>query len=191
VIFVGRILPHKGLDILIRALPGDVSLKVFGQAAEDNYFALLKGLAAGRDVEFRIDATSDEVATGYRESIVAVLPSVVHDCFGNLNLAPELLGLVLLEAMASGTPVIGSDVGGIPEVVEHDATGLVVSAGSVDELREAILELCDDPQRAQRLGRTGARAVRDRYRWSDVADRCMAIYSALRTGFERTDDRSR
>jgi starch synthase len=94
----------------------------------------------------------------------------------------EPLGIVNLEAMACGTAVVASDVGGIPEVVVDGTTGLLAHYGDVDPaafeaaLARCLNELVDDPARAAALGRAGReRAVRD-FGWDAIARRTIEIY---------------
>ena len=91
----------------------------------------------------------------------------------------ELLGLVVLEAIASGTPVICSRLGGLPEIVEHGVTGYLVPPGDVAELRERIAELAADPALAARLGRNARDLVLARFTWKACAERCLAAYAEL------------
>jgi glycosyltransferase involved in cell wall biosynthesis len=92
----------------------------------------------------------------------------------------ELLGLAVLEAMASGTPVVCSRIGGVPEVVEHGVTGYLVAPGRVDELHDRLDELVRDPARAARFGRAARELVLDRFTWRHCAARCLAAYAELR-----------
>ena len=83
---------------------------------------------------------------------VLVLPSVHCTCYGKWINVSELLGLVVLEAMASGTPVVCSRIGGLPEVVQHGVTGYLVRPGDTGELRERLSQLLCDRALAVRLG---------------------------------------
>lgn len=185
VLFVGRLTPPKGIDRLIVALPPGASLRIAGSSGHDpnpperDYPALLHGLAAGRDVEFLGPVPDTELPLLYRQAAVLVLPSVERTCYGRDLPVTELLGLVLLEAMASGTPVIGSRVGAFPEVIQHGITGFLVEPGNVMELRERLAELLHDPERARWMGRNARELVLERFTWQSCADRCLAAYSEL------------
>jgi glycosyltransferase involved in cell wall biosynthesis len=95
--------------------------------------------------------------------------------------AYEEMGSVLTEAMASGLPVVASDVGGIPEVVRHGETGLLVPPGDVDALAAALDRLVADAGLRARLS-AGARARAAGYAWPRLAARVAAVYARVREG---------
>jgi glycosyltransferase involved in cell wall biosynthesis len=185
VLFVGRLTPHKGVDRLIRALPDGVELAVVGTAGHDpdpperDYPALLHTLSRGRDVRFLGAVPDDELPELYRRAAVVALPSVDLTCYGRHVAVVELLGLVALEAMASGTPVVCSRIGGLPEVVEHGVTGLLVEPGDADGLRDALDELVRDRGLAARLGRNARDRALERFTWDACAARCLAAYEDI------------
>ncbi len=185
ILFVGRMTPHKGLDRLIAALPPGAHLRVAGSAGHDprppegDYPLLLRRLAAGRDVEFLGPVSDEGLASLYRESLVLVLPSVEETCYGKRVRVSELLGLVVLEAMASGTPVVCSRLGGLSEVVEHGVTGYLVEPGNVAELRERLAELLGNHGLVGRLGGNARETVLARFTWERCAQRCLEAYREL------------
>jgi glycosyltransferase involved in cell wall biosynthesis len=183
VLFVGRLTPHKGIDRLIAALPTGAELRVAGSEGHDpalperDYPALLRRLAAGRPVQFLGPVADAELPALYRQAAVLALPSVHRTCYGRDVLVSELLGLVVLEAMASGTPVVCSRLGGVVEIVQHGITGFLVKPGDVDELHERLAELLGNPERARRMGRNARELVRERFTWRACAERCLAAYA--------------
>jgi glycosyltransferase involved in cell wall biosynthesis len=179
VVFVGRLLPHKGVDRLIACLPPEVPLTVAGRPYDPTYFAYLKRLARGKSVTFALNAEDDEIRRLYRRASVVVLPSVYTDCYSRHHSVPELLGLTLIEAMACGTPVVCTAVGGMPEVVRHEVTGLVVPEDDEPALREAVLRLLDTPGLGERMGRRARLLVLERFTWDRTAERCLAAYREL------------
>lgn len=108
VLFVGRMTPHKGLDRLIPALPASATLTVASSTGHDRrppesgHPELLARLAAGRAVRFIGPVSESELPALYRTAAVLALPSVERTCYGQQVQISELLGLSVLEAMASG-----------------------------------------------------------------------------------------
>jgi glycosyltransferase involved in cell wall biosynthesis len=139
----------------------------------------LQRLAAGRDVIFLGPVPDAELPALYRQARVLVLPSVQQTCYGRVIRVSELLGLVILEAMASGTPVICSRLGGIPEIVQHGVTGFLVEPGNIAELRARLAQLLQDPILAARMGRNARDLVLERFTWRKCADRCLTAYADL------------
>lgn len=185
VLYVGRVTPHKGLDRLIRALPPDATLTIAGSDGHDpepperEYPSHLRALAVGRDVRFVDRVDDEELPELYRRAAVVALPSVHVTCYGRPIPTPELLGLSVLEAMASGTPVVASRVGGVPEIVDDGGTGLLVEPGDVAGLRAAVATLLADPAQARAMGRCARRRVLERFTWDACARRCVAAYDEL------------
>ncbi|MDT7790188.1 MAG: alpha-maltose-phosphate synthase, partial [Pseudonocardiales bacterium] len=97
----------------------------------------------------------------------------------------EPLGIVNLEAMACGTAVVASDVGGIPEVVVHGETGLLVHYNERDlstyrhALAQTINELITDPERAQRYGAAGRKRAEQEFSWSTMAQQTVEVYRSV------------
>ncbi len=177
VLYVGRLLPHKGIDRLIAALPRHLPLTVCGRPYHPDYFELLKGLAVGKDVTFITDADDDTTLELYRRSWVNVLPSVYRDYYGHTHLAPELMGFTLLEAMACGTPAICSDVAGMPEYVIDGVTGYVYD--DLPMLTDRLARLAGDPALVERLGRQARLAVEQEYDHRVAGAAMVAIYETL------------
>jgi glycosyltransferase involved in cell wall biosynthesis len=185
VLFVGRITPHKGVDRLIEALPDGAMLRIAGTAGHDpqlperDYPQHLRRLAAGKQVEFLGRIEDAALPLLYRQARVLVLPSVQRSCYGRQIRVSELLGLVVLEAMASGTPVVASRIGGLPEIVEDGVTGYLVQPGNVAELRDRLSQLLRDPALAQRMGCSARERVLERFTWRACATRCLEAYQHL------------
>lgn len=176
-LFVGRILPHKGVDVLIAALPHDMQLDVVGRAYDDRYFNYLTRASTGKRVNFITDLADDDLPHKYRTSSCVVLPSVYRTMYGDQSFAPELLGQTLLEGMASGLPAICADVGAMPEVVS-ESTGFVVPGGDVDALRDKLLFLRDNPNIADKMGSAARQRVVEKFGWKDVVNRCLSAYAS-------------
>jgi glycosyltransferase involved in cell wall biosynthesis len=185
VLFVGRLTPHKGIDRLIEALPDKAELHVVGSTGHDpnpperDYPNLLQRLAAGRRVRFLGAVPDSDLPALYRQAQVVALPSVDRTCYGREIAVSELLGLAAIEAMASGTPVVASRIGGLPEVVDDGMTGFLVEPGNVAALRARLAEVLGDRRLAERLGRNGRERVLETFTWEACAERCLAAYSEL------------
>jgi glycosyltransferase involved in cell wall biosynthesis len=185
ILFVGRLTPHKGVDRLIEALPEDAGLRVVGSAGHDpdlperEYPELLRRLAAQRHVEFLGTVPDPDLPSLYRGAQVLALPSVDRTCYGREVKVSELLGLAAIEAMASGTPVVASRLGGLPEVVEHGVTGFLVDPGNVADLRARLAQVLGDRRLAERLGRNARERFLGRFTWEACAERCLAAYTEL------------
>jgi starch synthase len=121
----------------------------------------------------------DELPRLYRQAAVFALPSVHRTCYGHEIAVSELLGLAVLEAMASGTPVVCSRVGGVPEIVEDGVTGFLVEPGDVGELRERLHELLGDRALAARMGAAARERALERFTWAACAERCLEVYGEL------------
>ncbi len=188
VLFVGRLTPHKGIDRLIEALPPHATLTIAGSAGHDpdpperDYPDHLRTLAAGRDVRFLGRVDDAKLPALYRRAAVVVLPSVHVTCYGRRIATSELLGLSLLEAMASGAAVVASRVGGVPEIIVDGDTGLLVEPGDVRGLRAVLDALLCDPARARAMGHRARRRVLERFTWEACARRCVATYREVSGG---------
>jgi starch synthase len=183
-VFVGRITRQKGLAHLLRAakdVPGQLVLCAGAPdtpeiAAETD--ALVAELQAARPGVVLISEMlpKADVVQLLSHATAFVCPSVY-----------EPLGIVNLEAMACGTAVVASDVGGIPEVVVDGETGLLVHYDEADPrgfeagLAAALTQVLADPARAAEMGRAGrARAVAD-FSWDAIAAQTLDVYRSVQT----------
>lgn len=170
-----RIVPEKGVDMVLDAaarLPGAWRLQVAGDgparaALEQQAYDL--GIAAR--VHFVGGITSDQMPSYLRDMDVLVLTS------RTLPNWKEQFGRVLIEAMACGIPVIGSDSGEIPHVI-GDA-GLVIPEGDIDALHDALLQLMEDEGLRQELARRGRERVLAHYTQAQVAADTVAVYQQM------------
>jgi glycosyltransferase involved in cell wall biosynthesis len=180
VLFVGRLMPHKGINYLVEALPPDLELELIGQPYDDRFVDDLKKLAQGKQVIFRSDCNDEALVEAYRSAMCVVLPSVYETMYGVRSKVPELLGQTLLEGMACGAPAICTNVASMPEVVENDVTGFVVRSNDPSALREKLVWLRDHPEQAQAMGEAGRSRVLQTFTWPAVVRRCLDIYQAVR-----------
>ncbi len=184
-LYVGRLLPHKGIDRLLRALPDDMPLVVCGRLYRAAYFELLCGMAKGKNVQFVTDADDSMILDLYRHAWATVLPSVHHDCYGDYYAAPELMGLTLLESMACGTPVIGSNVAALPEYIRSGRTGFVFD--TIEELSGQLRSLASDPELVERMGAEGRHAVEAEFSLDIAGARMVELYDRELSGRRRLE----
>jgi len=175
---VGRMATKKGFQILVEALPAlfaarpDVHVVLAGGG--DLLHALQAASAPWSDrVHFPGAVLRDTLPDLYRAADLFVLPAV-HDGKGNVDGLPN----VILEAMASGLPVVASGISGIPLAVEPERTGLLVPERDATALGAALLSLLADPERARAMGERGRRKAEAELTWEAVAARYREGYLA-------------
>lgn len=178
VLFVGRLLPHKGVNDLVSAIEPDMPLELIGRAYDSRFLADLKTLAEGKQVVFRHECDDAALVDAYRRALCVVLPSVYETMYGQRTNVPELLGQTLLEGMACAAPAICTNVASLPEVVEDGVTGFVVSAHDTAALGRKLRWLRDHPEEARAMGRAARARVLERFTWPRVVRRCLDIYAA-------------
>ncbi len=169
---VANLFPRKGLEYLIEAVAGLVKdfphlvLVIVGKGDEEYERQLKKQVK-------QLHVTKHALFAGFQEHPecfmaqfdVFVLPSVL-----------EGFGIVLLEAMALGKPVVASQVGGVPEVVDHQKTGILVRPANVEDLRKGLFILCQNPEICQRMGVEAQKRVAERFSLKVMMDRLYGLY---------------
>jgi glycosyltransferase involved in cell wall biosynthesis len=173
---VGRLEPVKGMTTLVRAAAGvsrvrpDVRFAIAGTGSLEGR---LREIAVASGTSDRIDFLGhiSPIETLLSKADVLVLPSLSE----GLPIAP-------LEAMALGVPVVASDAGGIPEVVEDGVTGVLVATGDHEGLSRAILDLVDAPERAEQMGAAGRRRVEERFTIERMQRQYVELYEKLLSG---------
>jgi glycosyltransferase involved in cell wall biosynthesis len=178
VLFVGRLLPHKGVDDLIKALPREMALMIIGQPYDQKYLEELHRRSAGKPVTFIHDSDDVTLLEAYRKAMCVVLPSVYKNIHGTETRVPELLGQTLLEGMACGTPAICTDVASMPEIVEDRVTGFIVPPNDPTALGQKLEWLRDHPEAANAMGQAARQRVLEKFTWPQVVRRCLEIYAA-------------
>lgn len=174
-LFVGRHIERKGIEHLIDAmalLVGDrFRLILVGHG--DRTEALVARAEATGDtrIEFTGKLSTEDLARAYAEADVFVLPAVV-DSRGDT----EGLGVVLIEAAEMGLPLVGSDVGGIPDVVVDGESGLLARPGDPASLADALRRLADEPDLASRLVEGARERTRRLFSWQVVIPHLESVY---------------
>ncbi|WP_319458758.1 glycosyltransferase family 4 protein [Micromonospora sp. RTP1Z1] len=178
VVCVSRLVPRKGQDMLIRAMPEirrrvpDAALLIVGGGP---YRAALEKLArqvgVERDVVFTGSVPSAELPAHYAAGDVYAMPCRTR----NRGLDVEGLGIVYLEASATGLPVVAGDSGGAPDAVREGETGYVVRGRDVAQLADRVATLLADRDLARQLGAAGRAWVEREWRWETQAQRMAAL----------------
>ncbi|NEO76306.1 glycosyltransferase family 4 protein, partial [Moorena sp. SIO4G3] len=200
ILFVGRISPEKGVHVLIDAFNQVVSrypnvqLKLVGPENamllwyildrndpkvrslmpyfRGHYRELLQqriSKSAANKVFFLGKVPHEEMITYYQEADLFVFPSVWQEPFG----------MPIVEAMAMELPVIATQGGAFPEIVEEEKTGLLVERGDANALAEAILRLIMDENLSQEMGKSGRKRVEENFSWEQLSEILFAEYQRL------------
>jgi alpha-maltose-1-phosphate synthase len=187
VVFVGRITKQKGVGHLVAAAH---------RIRPDAQIVLCAGAPDTPQIASEIRVAVAELAaarTGVRWIQRMLQPAEVRQILSHATVfvCPSIyepLGIVNLEAMACGTAVVASDVGGIPEVVRHGETGVLVHYDGADPaafrmgLADAVNDVLADPGRAAAMGAAGRVRARQQFSWRSVAEQTVAIYQLCRSG---------
>ena len=179
-LFVGRLVERKGVDVLLGALarlPGVTRpvLHVVGDGAQRGSLeARARELGILDGVTFHGFVAKDELEARIASCDALVLPAVVSG-----SGETEGLGVVLLEAMSWGKPVVASQVGGIVDIVRDGHNGVLVPPGDPISLADALLLLMNDPSGAVRMGRQGREDVGARFSWPVIVEQVLGVYDGV------------
>jgi glycosyltransferase involved in cell wall biosynthesis len=174
---LGRIADWKGQDVLVRALaePALAEIGAQGVIAGDAYPGEsapdIRQLAKQLGVEDRVEFT------GFTPNPEQILASV--DAVAVPSTRPDPLPNSAIEALAAGLPVVAANHGGLPEIVKHDQTGLLVPPHDPSALAKALRRLADDPGERARMGRAAAADAADRFGLERMLDETEAVYASL------------
>ncbi|MEU9985643.1 glycosyltransferase family 4 protein [Streptomyces sp. NPDC048045] len=174
VVCVSRLVPRKGQDTLIRAMPrilaaepDAVLLVVGGGPYEQDLRRLARETGVGPSVRFTGSVPWSELPAHYGAGDVFAMPCRTRR--GGLDV--EGLGIVYLEASATGLPVVAGDSGGAPDAVLDGETGWVVRGGEPAEAAERIVALLGDAELRRRMGERGRQWVEEKWRWDLLAEK--------------------
>ena len=180
VLFAGRFEPRKGIDVLFEAIPavlerlpqarfrlaGDASLPgPDGRSWQEAFFATPRGAACAGRVQVDGMLSDAALQAAYAAADLFVAPSRF-----------ESFGLVFVEAMRAGKPVIGCNAGGMPEIIAHGVNGLLVPPGDPAALADAIVTLLASVQERARMGQAGRRIYEERFTAPQMAQASLALY---------------
>jgi phosphatidylinositol alpha-1,6-mannosyltransferase len=180
VVCVSRLVPRKGQDMLIRALPAirrrvpeAALLLVSGGPYRAKLEALARSAGVSSEVIFTGSVPWAELPAHYAAGDVYAMPCRTRAA----GLDVEGLGIVYLEASATGLPVVGGDSGGAPDAVLEGETGYVVGGRDVAALADRVAELLSDPVKAKAMGAAGRAWVEREWRWEAQAARMAKLLS--------------
>ena len=180
ILYVGVLIPRKGVHFLLQSFARiadeikDAKLVLIGKTDDDGYAKALtrmtERLGLDQRVTFMGPKTQSELAEFMAAAEDLVLPSL-----------SEALGRVVLEAMACGTPVIGSAVGGIPDMIQDGETGFLIPPGDVRALAGRLRWILQHPQKAKQIGESARKFAREFFseeqyvqNYSDLIDKSLS-----------------
>lgn len=174
ILFVGRLHPVKGLSYLIHAMSKinriapDAKLIIVGDGKERKALENLSEQLKNHDViEFMGKVPHDSVSQYLHSSDIFVLPSL-----------SEGLSNVILEAMACGLPIVATQVGGTPDIIEHGENGLLIDAMSDEQLADAVISLLKNSSLREKMSQNNLTAV-ERFRWENIIGELERIYNSI------------
>lgn len=152
--------------------PG-AALVIIGEGdLKGELISLAEALHVSKQAFFLGAIANEELPPYYAMADVLALPSM----------PPESFGMVLIEAMACGTPVVASDLAGVRVVVSDGQDGFLIEPGNTDQLRAKIRFLLDNPQQRLEMGRSGRAKVEKRYSWSVATEKLEQVYFSILAG---------
>ena len=172
VLCVGRLVPQKGVEYFIRAIPSiarrfpEAKYVIVGEGwSRDLLEAEARASGHSDKIKFTGFASDQDVIDLMTSADVLVVPSIY-----------EPFGIVALEGMATGVPVVASNVGGLAEVIDHDRTGLFVYPRSPESIAWGIGKILSDPDHAQWLTKNAKEKLHKAYSWEAVAMKTVEVY---------------
>ncbi|MFL6163093.1 MAG: glycosyltransferase family 4 protein [Jatrophihabitantaceae bacterium] len=178
VVCVSRLVPRKGQDALIRALPAvrqqvpDAALLLVGGGRyRQRLHRLANEHGVAEHVRFADSVPFEQLPQHYAAGDVFAMPCRTR----RLGMDVEGLGMVFLEASATGLPVLAGDSGGAPDAVRPHVTGELVDGRDITAIASTLAELLGDPERARRLGAAGRQWTEQDWQWDRIADRLAAL----------------
>ncbi len=178
ILFVGRLIDWKGIDYLINAMPRVIDavpktkLFIVGSGPlKSDFLKLSERLNIKKSIIFIDAVVQSKLIDFYSLADIFVLPSIINN-----KGETEGLGVVLLEAMACGVPVIGTDVGGIPDIIRDGKTGLLARQKDSDDLATKSIRLFSDERLKIKIVENGFNLIERKFTWDVISDRFIRIY---------------
>ena len=174
VIYVGRFVREKGIQVLLNAVHAVLAdqpktkFLIVGGGQRERFEKFVDWAGLNESVIFAGFRANRALHELYRCADVAVFPSLY-----------EPFGIVALEGMAAGIPVVSSDAGGLKEIVLHEKTGLTSFANDPSSLAWAIREALNNPKKAQEMAENAKERLEEYFNWSDLADQTIKIYDQV------------
>lgn len=180
ILFVGRFIERKGIPYLIDAIhilrqkKIPVEFDIVGNGPLSKKLKKqIKALNLGKSVKIHENVDEAHLSKFYKSTDVFVLPAIIDQWNDT-----EGLGVVLIEAMSFGKPIVASKVGGIPDVVKHNKNGLLVKEKNPQALADALQMLFDQPLIRKKLGTNGLAYVKKCYNWKNIIDETIKLYKS-------------
>jgi glycosyltransferase involved in cell wall biosynthesis len=171
-LYVGRLTSRKGIDYLLYAMKKTANIQcvIVGDGPEcEHLHSLTESNGLQERVIFTGFVPKDDLKHLYTAADFFVLPSLA-----------EGLPLVMLEALASGTPVVASRVAGIPDIISDGYNGFLVPPKDVDTLSKVIQQLADSSELRRKMGDNARQVVNEQFSWKRVAEEVLRVYDQVR-----------
>ena len=181
VLYVSRVCPRKNQMGVIKAMPKilaeypETEFKFVGPIEDKAYFKSLQGFIFSRklsqQVGFAGELSGESLYKEYRDATIFVFPTLY-----------ETQGVVLLEAMVAGLPVIASKIGPIEDVVKlEEGSAILIDPNNPDEIADAITRVLEDESLRKELSAKGRKLVSERFRWEQIAEKILKVYGDIAT----------
>lgn len=171
-LYAGRLGKEKGIHYLIEAMtkvPKNIKLHIAGNGPDEEYFKTLAKNFGLNNIEFIGKKTKQEIHEEYKNCIAAILPCNFFETFG----------LTVVEAFSYGKPVIGSNIGGIPEIIDNGINGLTFDPENVDELASGIIQLYNNNDMVVEMGKKGRIKAEKLYTPEVYYSNLINVYNSL------------
>ena len=172
----GRVVNEKGFDLAVEAVSilskkyPDIKLIIAGNGpAKDDLIQLTEKLGIQKNVDFLGWVNPDEIPNIINRSSIVIVPSRWKEAFG----------LVALQAMQLGRPVIAANSGGLPEIIKHNSNGILVEKENPEAIVNAVIYLIENKEKAEYLGLKGKETVHTKFTWNRNIDAYNKLYKYL------------